>query len=53
MIWVGKKGEGDTTLQLVMGLPWVSLLEKLRVISKDARCVEYVAIKINWERKKA
>ena len=46
LLWYGlaKKGEGDTTLQLVMGLPWVSLLEKLWVIPQDARCVEYVAI---------
>ena len=44
MIWLGKKGEGDTILQLVMGLPWVLLLEKLLVTQPDARHVEYIAI---------
>ena len=45
MIWDGRKGEGDTTFQLVMGLPvWALLLEKLLVTAPDARCVEYVAI---------
>ena len=31
MIWVGKKGEGDIIFQLVMGLSWVLLLEKMLV----------------------
>ena len=44
MIWDGRKGEGDTTLQLVMGLQWDLLLEKLLVTPPDARHVEYVAI---------
>jgi len=44
MIWGGRRGEGDTTLQLVMGLPWSLLLDKLLVTPPDARHVECVAI---------
>lgn len=43
-IWDDRKGEGDTTLQLVMGLEWDLLQEKLLVTPPDARRVEYVAI---------
>ena len=52
MIWDDRKGEGDTTLQVVMGLQWDLLLEKFKPFttgkvvsySPDARHVEYVAI---------
>ena len=44
MIWDDRKEEGDTTLQLVMGLQWDLVLEKLLVTPPDARHVEYVAI---------
>ena len=42
---MGWQKKGRTILQLVMGLPWVLLLEKLLVTPPDARHVEYKAIK--------
>ena len=44
-IWHGRKGEGDTTLQLVIGLQWDLLLQgNLLVTPPDAIHVEYVGL---------